>query len=96
VQTPLEHKGDPPSEVQRRLQVPQLFASDWTSTHTAAQSLQPAGHTHTPAVQPYVAGQTLLHTPQLLLSPCTSMQVLPPQSAVPGEHESAHRPWVQT
>jgi hypothetical protein len=51
VQTPLEHKGDPASEVHRRLQVPQLFASDWTSTHMPAQSLQPVGHTHAPAVQ---------------------------------------------
>jgi hypothetical protein len=94
VQTPFEHKGDPASEVHLRLQAPQLFASDWTLKHTPAQSLQPAGHTHTPAVQTYVAPQTLPQELQLLASFCTSTQV-PPQSAHPGEHTCPHWPCVQ-
>jgi hypothetical protein len=95
VQVPSEHKGVPASDVHRRLQAPQLFASDWTFTHTPAQSRQPAGHTQSPLVQTYDEVQTLLHAPQLLLSFSVSIHVLPPQSAVPGEHESPHRPWAQ-
>jgi hypothetical protein len=95
VQTPLEHKGDPASEVHRRPQAPQLFASDWTSTHMPAQSLQPVGHTQTPPLQVYDALQTLPQVPQLLLSFCTSTQAVPPQSAHPVEHTSLHWPSVQ-
>jgi hypothetical protein len=95
VQTPFEHKGVPASEVHRRLQAPQLFASDWTSKHTPAQSLQPVGHTHVPAVQTYDALQILPHVPQLLPSFCTSAQVDPPQSAHPVEQTSRHWPCVQ-
>jgi hypothetical protein len=51
VQVPFEHKGDPASEVHRRLQAPQLVASDWTSTHMPAQSRQPVGHRQLPPVQ---------------------------------------------
>jgi hypothetical protein len=92
-QTPSEHKGDPPSEVHRRLQAPQLFASDWTSRQTPAQSLQPVGHKHTPVLQTYVAVQTLPQLPQLLPSFCTSTQVIPPQLVVPGVAQlSTHWP----
>ena len=72
-----------------------------------SQSAQPALHapiTHSggnggrssqPAAACGGSGQALPQPPQLLMSFCVSMQVAPPQSAVPCEHESPHRPWVQ-
>jgi hypothetical protein len=96
VQAPFEHKEVPPSEVHRRAHAPQLLASELTSMHMPAQSRQPVGHTHRPALQTKLAPQTLPQAPQLTLSFSTSTQVTPPQSAHPGEHASLHAPCVQT
>jgi hypothetical protein len=79
VQAPFEHQGVPASAAQRRLQAPQLFTSDWTSTQRPAQSRQPVGHAQAPRVQIWFEPdeQARPHAPQLEPSVCVLTQLVP-------------------
>ena len=85
---PLEHIWP---EGHTRPQVPQLFASRWTSVHTPPQRAQPVMQPlaeQTPAEHARPAGHTIPQPPQLLVSRTVSVHT-PLQRTKPVGHAPA-------